>query len=124
VKSGTREKRTVIPLIGLFKDLNEKKRILHTTPTDSFWMNLKISVDGEYNGISTFVEKKYPLLSVKDRHLFLLMCARLPNQIIKICMNYTSDVTVSNNKRRLIKEKMGLDLKFEEFIELYLKGNI
>ena len=124
VKSGKREKRTVIPLIGLFKDLNEKKRILHTTPTDSFWMNLKISVDGEYNGISTFVEKKYPLLSVKDRHLFLLMCAKLPNQIIKICMNYTSEVTVSNNKRRLIKEKMGVDMKFEDFIELYLKGKI
>ena len=124
VKSETRKVRSVIPLVGLIKDLNEKKRILHTEPNESFWNNLKLSVDGEYQGIASFVEKKYPDLTVKELHLFLLMCAKLPNQIIKICMGYYSDATVSNNKRRLLKEKFGMDVKLEEFLNLYLQGKL
>ena len=124
VKSDTRRARSVIPLVGLIKDLNEKKKLLHTTPKDSFWANIKLAIDGEYEGIASFVEKKYPSLSIKELHLFWLLCAKLPNQIIKICMDYTNDVTVSNNKRRLMKEKIGLDLKFEEFIHLYLEGKL
>ena len=45
--------------IGAIK-LNEKKEVLQLTPKESFWMKLKMSVDGEYKGIASFVEKKYP----------------------------------------------------------------
>jgi len=36
-------------------------------------------------------------------------------------MDYTNTVTVSNYKRNFIKDKFGLELKFEEFINLYLQ---
>ena len=124
VKSETRNTRSVIPLVGLIKDLNEKKRLLHPELNETFWTNLKLSVDGEYQGIASFVEKKYPFLSNKERHLFLLLCAGLPNQIIKMCMGYYSDATVSNNKRRLIQEKFGMNVKFEDFLDLYLQGKL
>ena len=118
VKSGVNGSKRVMPLVGLIKDFNEKKKILQTTPKESFWNNLKLSVDGEYNGIASYVENHYPELSLRDQHLFLLICAGFSNQIIRICMDYSSDVTVSNNKKRLAK-KMGLDLKFDEFIQSF-----
>ena len=37
-------------------------------------------------------------------------------------MNYSNAVTVSNYKRKLIKEKLGLDISFDDFIQLYLDG--
>ena len=117
-------RRSVVPLISLIKDLNEKKQILNLTPRDSFWENLRKSVDGEFQGIATFVEQSYPSLSSKDMHFFLLLCANISPQIIKICMNYSSAVTVSNYKRTFLKEKFGLDIKFEDFINLYLKGEL
>ena len=124
VKTETKKARSVIPLVGLIKDLNEKKRILYAEPKETFWNHLKLSVDGEYQGIASFVGKKYPDLSIREQHLFLLMCAGLPNQIIKICMGYYSDATVSNNKRRLMQEKFGMNVKFEEFLDLYLQGKL
>ena len=124
VKSETRKVRSVIPLVGLIKDLNEKKRILHAEPKETFWTNLKLSVDGEYQGIASFVEKKYPNLTIREQHLFLLMCAGLPNPIIKICMGYSSDATVSNNKRRLMQERIGMNVKIEQFLDLYLQGKV
>ena len=124
VRVDVNKPKRIIPLVGMIKELNDKKRILHAAPRDSVWNNLKLSVDGEYQGIASYVENKYPGLSIKEHHLFWLMCAGFPNQIIKMCLNFRSDATVSNNKRRLMKEKMGLDVKFEEFIELYLRGKI
>ena len=56
--------------------------------------------------------------------LNMLLCADFPNQIIKICMNYTHDVTVSKSKKKLISDKIGLDVKFDEFIRLYLQGKL
>ena len=109
-------KRSVVPLISLIKDLNEKKQILCLTPKDTFWENLSKSVDGELQGIVTYVKKTYPSLNIKDMHFFLLLCANLSPQIIKICMNYSSAVTVSNYKRTFIREKFGLNIKFEDFV--------
>ena len=110
-----------MPLVGIFKEFSENKKIIHSTPKEPFWSNLKLSVDGEYNGIASFVEDKYPTLSVNEQHLFLLLCAGLSRQIIKICMDYANEVTVSNNKKRLMK-KMGLDISFEEFIKQFSEG--
>ena len=123
VKSGVNGLKRVTQLVSLIKSHYEKKEILHSKPKESFWANLKLSVDGEYNGIASFVEKNYPFLSIRDQHLFLLMCAGLSNQIIRICMDYSSDVTVSNNKKRLIK-KMGLNSSFDEFIQSFVEGKI
>ena len=39
-------------------------------------------------------------------------------------MNYTHDVTVSKSKKKLISDKIGLDVKFDEFIRLYLQGKL
>ncbi|MBR5726894.1 MAG: hypothetical protein IKX56_09215, partial [Muribaculaceae bacterium] len=118
VKSDVNGSKRIMPLVGLIKDFHEKKKILYATPKESFWSNLKLSVDGEFNGIASFVEKNYPELTIKDQQLFMLMCAGLSNQIIRICMDYSSDVTVSNNKKRLVK-KMGLDMKFDEFVQSF-----
>lgn len=111
-----------LPLMSLIKELNDEKRLLYVTPKSSFWKKLKMSVDGEYMGIATFVEENFPQLTPGEHHLFWLLCARISPQIIKLCMNYSNAVTVSNYKRKLIRERMGLDMKFEEFIEHYLNS--
>lgn len=60
-------------------------------------------------------------MSDKDMQLFMLMCAHFPNQIIKIIMNYTNDVTASRNKKRIMKDNFGLDTtKVDDFIQIYL----
>ena len=108
--------------MSLIKDLNEKKQLMYITPRQSFWEKLKLSVEGEYPGITAFVEQNYKSLTIKDLHLFWLLSARVSPQIIKLCMNYSSAVTVSNYKRILIRELMGLDMKFDQFLQLYLDG--
>ena len=118
------KKKSTMPLLGLIKELNEEKKLLHVTPKVQFWKDLKSLIDTQYHGLATFVEHTYPSLTVADNHLFWLSCADVSPQIIKLCLNYSSAVTVSNYKRRLIKEKIGLDLKFEEFIKLYLDGKL
>ena len=116
-------KRSLL-LANTVRELYEKKGILQTPPSDSFWNNLRRSVDGEYEDIVSFVEQNYPEMTDKDMHLFLLLCADFPNQLIKMCMNYTSDVTVSKRKKKLIKERFGLDVKLDEFIQMYLDGQL
>ena len=124
VKSGLGHSKITVPLVSLIKDLYEDRKILHTPPKNTFWENLKLSVDGEFMGIATFVEQKYPSLTINDHHLFWLTCAGVSNQLIRICMNYTNDVTVSKNKKKLFKEKMGLDIKIDDYIQMYLQGII
>jgi hypothetical protein len=111
-------------LIALIKELNDNKDTLHFSPKESFWEKLKSSVDGEFNGIATFVEHKYPSLTTKENHLFWLLCANISPQIIKLCMDYSSAITVSNYKRKLIKERIGMDVRFDEFIQMYLDGKL
>jgi hypothetical protein len=123
-KTSDNEKNRYLPLMETLKDLWEKRNILRMTPSKSFWDNLKLSVEGEYPGIVSFVEKNYPNLSSRDMQLFLLMCAGFPNQIINICMNYTGDATASKRKAILLKEKMGLNIKMDQFIELFINGEM
>ena len=125
IKSFTDDgRKRVLPLMGIVKDLFEQKGILHKPLPKTFWDNLKLSVDGEFLGIATFVEQNYTDLSVKDMQLFLMMCADFPNQIIKICMNYSHNTTASKNKMKLMREKLGLDGKIDDFIQLYLQGKL
>ena len=124
IKSVSKDgRKRYLPFASLIKELSEKREILHTRPKMTFWNNLKMSVDGEFNGIASFVENNYPDLSTRELQLFLLMCAGFSNQIIKICMDYTSDATASNNKKRLLK-KMGLNMKLEEFIQSYIEKRL
>lgn len=119
----TKEKR-IISLNSMFKSLNEKNLIKNLDLKDSFWEKMKLSVDGEYNGIVTFVKNRFPDLSENDINLFCLLCAGISPQIIRICMNYTSDKTSSSYRNRIIRNKMGLDMTFDEFIENYMRGEI
>ena len=111
-------------MISGFKKLFANGVTLRTPLKQSFWDNLKVFVDGEYRGLATFVEKDYPEMNEKEMHLFLLICTDLPNSIIRLCMGYASDVTVSKNKKRLMKEIIGLDVTFEEFRQLYMHGKL
>ncbi len=122
--SDERKVKRIVPLSSILKSMNERHEIMNIKLSDSFWEKMKLSVDGEYKGIATFVEQRYPDLTSDDLKLFYLSCAGISPQIIKLCMNYTSAVTVSNYKRRLVKEKLGLDIKFEEFIEKYMNGDL
>lgn len=116
--------KSVKSVLRLFKELYEQKGIIQKPLPMSFWDTLKLSVDGEFQGIATFVEQKYPDLSINDMHLFLLACANIPNLFIKICMNYTSDVTASKNKKRLMSNKIKLNVTIDEFVQMYLRGEL
>ena len=120
------EKKTkrIIPLSSFLKTLNERQDILDINLSQSFWNKMERSVDGEYSGIMSFVRNKYPSLTELDLKLFCLSCAHLSPQIIKLCLNYSNAKTVSNYRIKLIKNKMGLDLSFEEFIQQYLSGKL
>ena len=123
IKSVTDDgRKRLMPLVGIIKELFETKGILNKPLPVSFWKNLKNSVDGEFQGIASFVEQQYPFLSEKDLRLFMLLCADFPNQIIKICMNYTHDVTVSKNKKKLMRDKIGFDGTINDFVKSYLEG--
>ena len=113
-----------LPLIGIIKELNEQKKLLHITLSGQFWERLKHSIDCELNGIATFVEKNYPSMEEKEYKLFLLLCADVSPQIIKLCLGYDHAVTISNYKIRLVKHTFGVDMKFDEFIQMYLNGNL
>ena len=116
------EKKTIVPLSGFLKELNENNEILKLNLSETFWTKLKLSVNGEYNDIVTFIEQRFPNLNENDIKLFCLLCANISPQIIKLCMNYTSDKTSSTYRNRIIKKKMGLDMTFDKFIENYMKG--
>jgi tetratricopeptide (TPR) repeat protein len=111
-----------ISLSKFLKALGDTNGLSDIQLSDSFWEKMKFSVDGEFNGIATFIEKQYPNLSDQDLKLFYLLCARLPVQIIKLCMNYTNAKTSSNYRNRIIRKKMGLNMSFDEFVQNYLDG--
>ena len=116
--------KKIIPLSSLFQILNERSQILNIQLTDSFWKKMRDSVNGEYNGILDFIENHYPNLTRQDIDLFCLSCANLSPQIIKLCLNYSNAKTVSNYRIKLLKQKMGYDMSFDEFIRLYMDGKL
>ena len=116
--------RRIIPLSALLKSMNDKNEILDINLPDSFWEKMKRSVDGEFMGLATFMEQNYPQLSEQELRIFNLMAAGISPQIIMLCMHFSSAGSVSNYKKRILKEKMGYDVKLEEFIRMYLRGEI
>ena len=119
----TKTKR-IVPLAWFLKEMNERNELMQVSPSASFWKKMKLSIDGEFNGIASYVEQHYPQLSDGDLKLFYLLCANLSPQIIKLCLNYQNAKTVSNYRKKLINQKMGLGMSLDEFIQQYLEGKI
>ncbi len=117
-----KRKRTIIPLSSVIMGLSEDYQAMDIKLSDDFWEKIKLSVNGEYDGIISFIEKKYPDLTIKERELFCLLCANVPPQIIKLCMNYTNVKTVYNRINIVIRKKMGLEMSLKEFLEAYMRG--
>ncbi len=116
--------RRIIPLSSLIFEMENAHRRLNTELSDRFWEKMKRSVDAEFNGIVSYVEKNYPNLSINELRIFCLMCAKFSPQIIKLCLNRTSAKSISNYRVIIIKRKMGLDMTLEEFIDKYMKNEL
>ena len=126
-KTSNKEKdntRSIVPLSSVVRGLSDVYNLQDIELSEVFWKNMKTSVDGEYNGIVSYVEKNYPVLSEKEVRLFTLLCAKISPQIIKICLNYAHVNSVTNNRRIIIKQKMGLNMSFEDFVEKYMKNEL
>ena len=114
--------RSVIPLSSVIEGMSRIYQPLDVQLSDKFWDKLKRSLDGEYKGIITYIESNYPNLTEREIQLLCLSCANLSPQIIKMCMNYTNVKSVFNNKNIIVRNKMGLDMTFDEFVKYYLKN--
>ena len=121
IKDDNRVKK-VIPLASVFQGMRERNEILELNLKEKFWENMKRSVDGEYNGIYSFVERNYPNLSERDLKIFCLLCADLSPQLIRLCMNLTSARSITNYRSVIVKKKMGLDMSLDTFIKKYIDG--
>ena len=115
--------KKVVPLSSFLKLLHERNSLKPPELKGSFWHKMRISVDGELNGIVTFVEKRYPKLTERDLQFFTLICARISPQLIRMCMDITNAKSVTNYRGFLMK-KMGLDMSFDEFVTKYMNGDI
>ena len=119
----TNKKRELVTLRNILSGLSDHYLMMNVELGDSFWEKIKLSVDGEYNGIVSFMEQKYPNLTARDLRIICLLCSNVTPQIIKLCMNLTNVKTVSNY-RGLIMKKTGLKMTFDEFIKKYMDGEI
>ena len=124
-KTHTPEK--AISIISLPKFITEVRDSYHPIEielSNQFWRNMKLSVNGEYNGIISYVESKYPNLSDREMKMFCLLCARISPQLIKLCLNQSSAKSISNYRNIIVRKKMGLDMSLEEFIEKYMNHEL
>ena len=115
--------RKIIPLSSFLKSMHERRAFLRLELKDSFWEKMSSSVDGEYNGIFSYVKNHYPELTQRELDYFCLLCSGISPQIIMLCMNITNAKTVTNYRSQIMK-KMGLDMTFEDFIDKYIAGEI
>ena len=121
-KDSSRVKK-IVPLTSFLKSLHERNSLMPLEPKDSFWQKMKESVDGELNGIVSFVEQRYPELSERDLQFFTLICAKISPQLIRLCMDIKNAKSVTNIRGYLMK-KMGLDMSFDEFVSKYMNGEL
>ncbi len=120
---GYNRKRRVVTLRNILSGLGDRYVMMDVEPDNSFWEKIRLSVDGEYNGIVSFVENQNPNLTARDLKIFCLLCANVSPQIIKLCMNLTNVKTVSNYRGQFMK-KIGLNISFDEFVKKYLDGDL
>ena len=115
--------RKIISLSSFLKSMHDRKAFLSVELNDSFWEKMRASVDGEYNGIYTYVKTSYPELTQRELDYFCLLCSGISPQVIMLCMNVTNAKTVTNYRTQIMK-KTGLNITFEEFIEKYMAGDL
>ena len=115
--------KKIVPLSSFLKSLHDCNSLMPLKLKDTFWQKMKASVDGELNGIITFVEQRYPVLTTRDVQFFCLICAKISPQLIRLCMDVTNAKSVTNIRGFLMK-KMGHDMTFDEFVTKYMKGEI
>ncbi len=113
---------SIISLPRFISEVRDSYHPLKVELSDQFWKNIKQSVDGEFNGIVSYVESHYPNLSDKEMKMFCLLCAKISPQLIKLCLNQSSAKSISNYRGIIIKKKMGLDMTLEEFIQKYMNN--
>jgi hypothetical protein len=121
-QNGSRVKK-IIPLSSFLKSLHDRNSLMPLELKDTFWQKMKASVDGELNGIVSFVEQRYPALSTRELQFFCLICAKISPQLIRLCMDITNAKSVTNIRGFLMK-KMGVDMPFDEFVTKYMNGEI
>lgn len=108
--------KRVMPLMSVLKEMLGNKWTVQSLASESFWNELRLSVDEEFPGLVSRVKRNHPDLTEKESRLFLLMCADLPNPVIKLCMSYKNDTTASKNKGKLI-QKICPGQTLQEFIQ-------
>lgn len=116
--------RSIIPLSSVIDGMSDTYQLLNIKLSDKFWERMKCSVDGEYKGILSYIHKNYPNLTEKEIHLLCMMCANIPPQIIRLCMNYTNVKSVYSNRSFIMKKKMGLNMTFDEFVYKYMRNEL
>jgi tetratricopeptide (TPR) repeat protein len=115
--------KKIVPLTSFLKSLHERNSMMPLVLKDAFWQKMRASVDGELNGIVTFVENQYPELTTRDLQFFTLICAKISPQLIRLCMDIKNAKSVTNIRGYLMK-KMGLDMSFDEFVSRYMNGEL
>jgi len=115
--------RHALPLRALIREMNERRELTYVTLPDSFWEKLSASIDEQYLGLASYVNKHYTSLSKRDWQLFLLLCSDVPHQVIKLCIHFDHVVTVSNYKRKLMKKLTGDNISLDEFIQHFMSEN-
>lgn len=114
--------RSIVPLSRVLSFLGEHYEMSIVELDESFWKKIELSVNVEYRGIATFVKDRFPDLCERDYRTFCLLCANHSPQIIKICMNFANVKTASNYRNYIIRQRMGLDMTFDEFVDNYMKN--
>ena len=122
-ESNSSRVKKIVPLSSFLKSLHECNSLMALELKESFWQKMRSSVDGELNGIVTYVEQHYPVLTARDLQFFTLICAKISPQIIRLCMDITNAKSVTNIRGKLMM-KMGLDMAFDEFVAKYMNGEI
>ncbi len=115
-------KRSIVPLSRVLGFLGEYYEMSDVELAKSFWNKIELSVNVEYRGIATYVKENFPDISEHDYRTFCLLCANISPQIIKICMNFANVKTASNYRNYIIRQRLGLDMTFDEFINNYMKN--
>ena len=115
-------KRSIVPLSRVLGFLGEYYDMSDVELAKSFWNKIELSVNVEYRGIATYVKENFPDISERDYRTFCLLCANISPQIIKICMNFANVKTASNYRNYIIRQRLGLDMTFDEFINNYMKN--
>ena len=114
--------RRIVPLSRVLSFLGEHYEMSIVELDESFWKKIELSVNVEYHGIATYVKENFPDLSERDYRTFCLLCANFSPQIVKLCMNFSNAKTASNYRNYIIRQRMGLDMTFDEFIKNYMKN--